>query len=163
MWSLIPKDWIAPVLMSIGLVLMALGWTSTYNTLNKERDDHKQVVAQYEQTIKNYKDAQTEANEKAEKERKRILKEAEVNEQIANRQYNDLLTQYRSSIVRYQQAAESGGERPSGGEHQAAQSGNGPSTSSGVLTISMSDAEVCAINTARLIAVRDWAIKLPSK
>lgn len=146
--------WVVSALLAVGLVLMAFGWNGTHNTLVKERAAHESVV-------QSFKDAQLEADKKAEAKRLELEKKATKDAQEADKRYSGLLAEYRSNLLRFK-ANQSGGSRPNSNYDEATSSGPGPGQStelpSGELIISMKDAEICAINTARLQAVRDWAL-----
>ena len=148
------QGWVVSALMAVGLVLMAFGWNGTHNTLVKERAQHELVVQQF-------KDVQTAANLKAEAKRKELEKKAIEDAQEADKRYSNLLAEYRSNLLRFK-ANQSGGTRPDSHYDEATPSSPGPGQSTklppGELIISMKDAEICAINTARLQAVREWAI-----
>ena len=146
------QGWVVSALMAVGLVLMAVGWHGTYQTLEKERAQHEQVVQQF-------KDAQLEANRKAEAKRAELEQKAIKDAAEADKRYGNLLAEYRANLLRFK-ANQGGGTGPSGGEDEAAASTPGPSQSPELssIVISMKDAEICAINTARLQAARDWAL-----
>lgn len=146
------NSWMVTALMAVGLVLMAVGWNGTHNTLIKER-------AQHEVVVQSYKDAQVEANRKAEAKRKELEKKAEQDAKEADKRYGSLLAEYRTNLLRFK-ATQSGGSGPSNSPDQATASSPGPSagTQFSTIVISMKDAEICAINTARLQAVHEWAL-----
>jgi hypothetical protein len=108
-------------------------------------------------TILNVKNAQEQAKvldlERAlEQERK----DAE-NARKADEAYNDLLRKYNSSIVRYQAS-----QRTPGGITLSSSSstfdGSYERSESTIISITLDDAGICAENTARLQAVRQWAL-----
>lgn len=146
------QGWVVSAAMAVGLVLMAFGWHGTYNTLATERLEHKQVVQQF-------KDTQAEANRKAEAKRIELERKATKDAQEADKRYGSLLAEYRTNLLRFK-ADQSGGSRPNSDQGEAATSSPGSSTGTqfSSIVITMKDAEICAINTARLQAVRDWAL-----
>lgn len=145
--------------------LLAFGcWRDTSKTLADERIAHAKEVATFVQ-------AQKDANENAQRTKARLEKEAKDNAQKAEAQYSDLLGQYRANLLRYQQATRSG---PSGPTYNRVDPaglplGTSPSTpvpsgpGEGSLIISFADADICAVNTARLQAAHDWAKNLPKR
>lgn len=146
------NSWMVTALMAVGLVLMAVGWNGTHNTLIKERAEHHVVV-------QSFIDAQVEADRKAEAKRKELEKKAEQDAKEADKRYGSLLAEYRTNLLRFKASqGNPGGSSDSGNEATA--SGPGPSTGTqfSTIVITMKDAEICAINTARLQAVRDWAL-----
>lgn len=149
-----PTSWYIVATLTLGLLATSYGWNSTYNKLTKER-------YQYVQTVQTFKDAQAEANRKAKAKRVEIEKEAKASAKKADDRYSDLLAKYRTNLVRYK-ANQGGSTGPNSNQHQAPTGSPGSGGSPDVLTITLRDAEVCAINTARLQAVRDWAISLPN-
>ena len=130
---------------------------NTQGRLAKEQASHAQ-------TIENFKTAQREADIRAQAIRETLLKEAEADAKQADANYSALLSKYNASLLRYK-ANQSAAVRPDSSQYPATQSGDGPSASPEVppagVVISMSDAQICAVNTARLQAVREWAISLP--
>lgn len=146
------QGWIVSGLMAVGLVLMAFGWNGTHNTLIRERAEHAQVVQAF-------KDAQAEANKKAEAKRIELEKKAKEDAEAADKRYGTLLTEYRTNLLRYKATHSSSGG-PNRSEVKATESSTGPSPSPELSTIiiTVKDAEICAVNTARLISVRDWAL-----
>lgn len=143
------------VLLNFGL---AWGWSSSHTALVKEKTAHQQDIT-------NFKNAQAQATADAKKQAASLKKEGQDAATKADKSYTSLLSQYHASLLRYsanQSAASSAGNS----ELQPAQSGNGLSSSTDLpatLTITGMDAELCAVNTARLQAVHDWAIELQQK
>lgn len=146
------QGWVVSALMAVGLVLMAVGWHGTYQTLEKERAEHAQFAQQVVV-------AQAEADRKAEAKRKELERKAIQDAAEADKRYGSLLTEYRANLLRFK-ANQSSGSGPGGGEVEATASTSGSSegTQFSSIVISMKDAEICAINTARLQAARDWAL-----
>lgn len=98
----------------------------------------------------------------------------------ADDNYNALLGRYRASLLRYRAAQREGGETSASAGSGGTEGGDGSRFSPELpapryaldtvifppkdsIIIPMEDAEICAINTARLKVVRDWAIKLGPK
>lgn len=157
----IPISWFAMAGMGVALVVTSTGWSNTSDKLKAERAAHEQTKIDHKAEIDRFKQAQQEADRKAKETAERLRKEAEANAKQADARYDDLYAQYRANLLRYRaNQGNSGG--PNRGELPAAGSGNGPSgspnVSPGELIISMRDAEVCAVNTARLQSVREWAL-----
>lgn len=142
--------------LAASTLIANLGWTHTSKALKQERTIHAQDIA-------NFKTAQTLANQMAEVQRTQLIQESKVNAAKADASYATLLTQYRASLVRYR-ANIGSGSQANHNQLSTPQGGNGPSTSPQLLesiTISLPDADICAVNTARLQAVHDWATSLP--
>lgn len=157
MWGLnpIPISWYVSAALAVMVTITTAGWVHTNNVLQRERAYHQQ----FEQRVK---DAQAEANQKAEQKRKELEEKARREAEQADKRYDDLYSKYRANLLRYQASQRSSGG-PSDRYLQATEGGDGPGGSpelSEGLIISVHDAEICAVNTARLQAVRDWAIKL---
>ena len=148
----IPKSWYAPIVLGLALIITSLGWADSHKTLVKERAEHAVVVQQF-------KDAQQEANRKAEAKRVELEKKAKDDATKADKRYNTLLTEYRSNLLRYK-TSQSVASRSDHSQLPAPEGGNRSGSNTDVLTISLDDAEVCAINTARLQIVHDWATEL---
>jgi len=151
--QVIPTSWYVSGFLAFTTLLMGVGWDHTIKTLHKERAEHVQVV-------QSFKDTQAEANRKAEAKRVELKKESEENAKNADRRYNDLYSVYRANLLRYK-ADQGNSVRSNRSELQPTQGGNRPSGSTDVLTITISDANICATNTARLQAVREWALDPP--
>lgn len=130
------------------VVLMACGWQDTTDKLHKEQKSHKQ-------DIQLFKDAQIEADTKAQKERKRLEDEAKTEAKQADAKYSTLLTSYRANLVRLK-ANQSVSSRSDYSEVPPPESGDGPSGGT-LIPITPKDADICAVNTARLQVVQEWA------
>jgi len=151
--QIVPTSWYVSGFLAVTTLLMAAGWDHTTKTLHEERIEHTQVVQMFT-------DRQTEANRKAEVKRVELKKEAEENAKKADLRYGALLAEYRTNLLRFK-ANQSNSVRPNSGEVRPTEGGNRPSTSTEVLTITLDDAGICAVNTARLQAVREWALDPP--
>lgn len=147
-----------PVLLVLTQLGTAYGWYSTHNQLLKEKAAHQLDISKF-------KDAQKAADDKAQAEKSILQKESKANADQADASYATLYSQYRSVLLRYNQARSSATEQSDNHQLPPAQGGNGPSASTqvpaGSITITLDDANVCAINTARLQAVHDWALNPP--
>lgn len=135
-------------------------WNHTSALLKTEKAAHSTDIA-------NFKKAQADANTAAQAEKTRLDKESKASATKADAQYSTLLGQYRINLLRYQ-ANQSGTKPTVNYQLPTPSSGYGPGAGTiisdvpgGVLSISLDDANICAINTARLSAVHDWAISLP--
>jgi hypothetical protein len=138
--------------------LVVLAFLFTFKMYDKE---HKALLAEqlaHKSDVQHFKDVQADANRKAEDTKNKLTREAKANAKQADQNYSDLLSRYRANLVRYK-ANQGGGSGPDHRENPPAQSGDGPGESSDVLAITKDDADICAVNTARLQAVHDWAIK----
>ena len=149
----IPISWYIILALTLTSVVSGLGWSSTYKTLTKERAQHELVVQQFKAT-------QKDANAKAEAKRVELEKEGIENAKKADQRYSSLLSEYRANLVRFK-ANQGSRSRPNSDQLQPTQGGNGPSGSTELLEITMDDAQICAVNTARLQAVREWALDPP--
>jgi hypothetical protein len=151
-----PREWIIA-----GLLITNGG---TYYMWQRTQDALVTEKAAHIQTIKTFKDAQEEANRKAKETKERLEKEAKANAEQADAHYATLLDKYHANLLRFK-ANQSASLGAGGGAYPATQGGNGPSGSPELseeqIIISLADAKICAVNTARLEAVHDWAIKLP--
>lgn len=143
-------------LLAASTLLANTLWQHTIKALKQERAVHAQDIS-------NFKTTQTLANSLAEAQRTQLLQESKANAAKADASYTTLLTQYHASLVRY---SANHGSTSQAADHQlpATQGSNGPSTSPDIsdsIIITNSDGEICAVNTARLQAVHDWAVSLP--
>lgn len=143
------------------LVCVQLGtlyeWKHTHDQLIAEQVSHKNDNA-------TFKNAQADANAKAQQIKQTLQKESKANADQADARYATLLVQYRSNLLRYQ-ANQSITSGPYNYQLPTAESSNGPGSGSDLpsntIHITLDDAGVCAINTARLQAVHDWAVNPP--
>lgn len=134
------------------------GWRLYHTQL-----DLQQEKAAHTKDINDFKNAQELANAKAEMKRAEIIRESEADAAKADANYLNLLAKYHASLVRYK-ASQSGSGRPNSDQYPTTQGGDGPSTSTELpdqINITVEDAQICAVNTARLQAVHDWAVNLP--
>lgn len=145
-----------PVLFVSLQVLTAYGWYHDHYALKAEK-------AELQTEVNNVKAAQAAANAKAEAEKTQLKQESETKANAADQNYSSLLAKYKSSLLRYETTQGASKQSNSGSTSSSSESGNGPSSSTvipEVITIPSSDAQICAINTARLQAVHDWAVAL---
>lgn len=131
--------------------------------LKHTRDKLTAEVSAHVKDINDFKTAQAEADKNAQTLKDTLIKESKANADQADSNYDTLLTKYRSSLLRFSSSQSHPG---AGGDNQlpTAQGGNGPGAGSEFpksITISGDDAGICAVNTARLVAVHDWAVGLP--
>lgn len=126
-----------------------------------------------------YAQAQAEYEAKALREKEEIERKNREEAKKADAAYNDLLGKYRTNLVRYQ-AAQRQSSRPnlsvapgtSDGDYRSRRSPQLPAPEYLVdrriivedsVIIPMADAEICAVNTARLIVTRDWVLNTHSQ
>lgn len=145
----------------IGLLIAVNAFTGWQ--LKHTRDSLRTEVAAHVKDISDFRNAQVEADKQAAATKVALTKESKADADQADANYSILLSRYRTSLLRF---SPSQGGSGTIGDHQlpASQGGDGPSSSTDLpksLTITGSDAEVCATNTARLMVVHDWAVKLP--
>lgn len=144
----------------IGLMLVSNSFTGW--ELKHTRDNLKAEVAAHIKDINDFKTAQAKANEDAKQIQDTLIKRSQDDATKADSNYNHLLAQYRASLVRFN-ASQSGSKQAGDSQFPSAQNGNGPGADTNLskgLMISMDDAQICAVNTARLQSVHDWAISL---
>lgn len=149
------KIWLI-VLLIVGNGFFAWEWRHTDAALVKEKAAHAA-------DIQNFKTAQTLADAKAQAERIALQKESKANADQADANYTGLAAKYHASLLRYAQTT-SGGKGPGNNQLPTTQGTDGPSPSTDLpatLTITGSDAQICADNTARLQTAHDWALSLP--
>ncbi|MGC4252418.1 MAG: hypothetical protein QM605_13410 [Sphingobium sp.] len=149
------------LILGAGLLLLLIVQTfrlqATEASLSAEKAGRQSDRAAYAQ-------AQAEATSAALSAKKK--KEAEYAEKTdaADARYADLSQQYRAAVLRYQAAQRevSGTDLPE--STQATESGDGPGGGAvlpvGTILIPEADAFICGTNTARLEAVRVWALSL---
>jgi hypothetical protein len=146
-----PLQWIVVGLICSNVTTYTL-WQSNHKAFENEKAAHVQ-------TVSNYKAAQAEADAKANLIKETLTLKAKADAQQADSNYASLLSKYNANLLRYK-ATQSVTIQPSNNPtNPTSESGNGPSTGPQLpeaITISMGDAEICAINTARLQTVREW-------
>lgn len=113
---------------------------------------------------KDYQRAQAEATANALSDKMKKEAEYAAKAYEADARYADLSGQYRAAVLRYQaaQRAVGGSDLPSAAEATQSRdgSGGGAVISAGDILIPQADALICAENTARLEAVRAWALSI---
>ena len=113
---------------------------------------------------KEYHRAQMEATAKAYAAKIKTEKAYEAEREKADLAADDLGKQYRAAVLRYQAAQRAAGGADLPQPTQGAASGDGPGGPAvipqGSILIPQDDALICADNTARLEAVRGWALGL---
>lgn len=152
----IAKHW---KLIGVGVLVVALALTYAWGSAGwRKADQHKTA---HEQTIRDYKTAQEQAQKKFDAQ---IAEFQAQNRRLNNeidRKANDVAIVYRDRVIRLPaapaQCAAGGSDMPATG---AAQRGDSPSGDSVLLT--RSDALICADNTARLLQVKEWGEGLRS-
>lgn len=158
--QVIPSSWYVIAVLTLTLLVSSCGWQNAHKSLTRERAAHNQ-------TIQTFTDAQAEANRKAEAKRKELETTANENAKQADTKYASLYDQYESNLLRFK-ASQSDLIRSYRSLIQATKSGHRPSGSADVLDgqtpeliITLADGRICAVNTARLQAVREWALGPP--
>lgn len=130
-------------------------WRHTDAALKSER-------AAYAAQAASFKNAQAVANAQANAERAVLQKESKANADQADASYATLLAKYHASLLRYSTSS-SGTSQAGDSQLPTPQGSDGPSTGAELpptLTITGDDAQICAVNTARLQAVQTWALQL---
>lgn len=131
-------------------------WQHTSADLKTEKASH---IAD----VNSYKQAQADAQNKADATKKQLQKESQDKANAADSSYANLLATYHANLVRYKtlEGIRSG---PSGGSASGStQVPNGTSSNPqfpSTVTITADDAEICTENTARLSNAHDWALTL---
>jgi hypothetical protein len=162
------KTLIANIIKYWYVWLIALLVSSNGFTYWRWQVNHTQLikeVAAFNAQAASFKAAQAAANAQANAERNVLQKESKADAEQADADYATLLAQYHASLLRYS-ASQGDTQQPGNNQLQPTQGSNGSSPSTDLpaqIVISGSDAEVCAVNTARLQAVHDWAITLPKE
>ncbi len=161
LWASVVKYWQYYLigLLAAGNILSYHEWQTTKGQLALEKASHATDVATFKQ-------AQADALARAEAQKKALIAVSEAKANAADQSYSALYAEYRANLLRYK--ADTGkGSGPVAGEHSdPAQSVDGPSSGtvvppvSGTITITAEDANICAVNTARLQTAHDWALKL---
>lgn len=154
----IQKHWV-PWLIGVLLITNL----TTGLLLYRSHEDLSTQKHKYEETVKSYKTAKEEAEDKVAEVTERLEKKAKIDAKQSDQTYAALLKRYNASLVRYK-AAESLRSGASGGNASgAAAGGNGAGGNSELpaqLTISGDDARICAVNTAKLQSLQAWALTL---
>lgn len=149
------------LLLGVGLILLLIVQTfrlqNTQAALEAERAARSADRSEYRR-------AQAEATANALADARKKEAEDAKKADAADARYADLSQQYRAAVLRYQaaQGAARQADLPSAPESPASSDGpGGPSlVPQGSILIPQEDALICATNTARLEAVRGWALNL---
>lgn len=156
------RFWVPAVLVATNLFTVS-ALLETKEDLNQEKKDRATEVQRF-------RDAQDTANNLAKQAKRRIEEENKRNAEQATQRYDDLLDKYRANLVRYKtdQSVAPGAlhyQYPTPGVPSVgAGSTSVPSgTSPDSITISLRDADICAVNTARLQAAHEWAKSLSAR
>lgn len=148
------KFWYVPV---IGLLLTTNMITNTQYKHVKSQLVAEQVAHKLDN--ENFKQAQALADKQAKDKEELLKKESKANAEKADASYSTLLGKYNASLLRYK-TNQSGTIQPDYHQLPTPQGSDGPSPSpqfSSTISITIDDAQICAVNTARLQAVHDWA------
>lgn len=146
------------VFVTLFLLAVAIGstlsWYITDLKLTNEISARAEDKASYERAQAEYEaEALRQKLQKEEEDRKRA--------EEADSRYAALLSQYNASLVRYKDAQRAISRAYLSGSTDTPEGGDGPSGSpvlpEDTLIISYDDALICAVNTARLKAVQEWA------
>jgi hypothetical protein len=138
------------------LTLTSYEWRHTSDKLNIERAAHAA-------DIKAYKAAQDAANKQAKDLKADLLNKAKDEAIKADKNYSNLLATYRANLLRLQTTQGNIRAASGSGSSNTTQIADGSSTNtevSSTITITMDDAQICAINTARLQAAHNWAVEI---
>lgn len=149
--------WLVGVLIA-GNIGTCWEWRHTDALLVKERAAHAADIASYKQ-------AQATANLLAQTEKSALQKESKADADQADANYAGLAAKYHASLLRYSQTP-GAASVPGNHQLQSPEGSDGPGASTDLpatLVITGSDAQICAVNTARLQAVQTWAITLPKE
>lgn len=140
-------------------LITGVGWHLSHKALVAEKAAH-----QLDNSL--FKQAQKLADKNAQAEKDRLIKEAHANAAQADAKYSTLLSSYHTNLLRYR-ANQSDAHQTEYHQLPTPQGGDGPSAGAQLpstsIVISIDDAQVCAVNTARLMAVHDWAVTLPKE
>lgn len=149
------------LLVSVGLILLLIVQTfrlqNTQAALEAERAGRTADRSEYRRA-----QAEATANAIADARKKEVedAKKADA----ADVRYADLSQQYRAAVVRYQAAQGRAGKpdlrKTTEGSTSSDRSGGPTIIPQGSILIPQEDALICATNTARLEAVREWAQSL---
>lgn len=133
-------------------------------TLHACNDAHAALTkekASHAADVQSYKNAQAAAQKLADDTKTRLQHENQEKADEADANYTTLLSKYRTSLLRRETTPRTSGQPGGGQSDGTAQGDNGPSYSTNVpagsITITNSDADICAVNTARLQVAHDWA------
>lgn len=144
----------------IGLLLVC-NLTLGYGLLHEHQRYLAEVSAHKADNAK-FVAAQKAADLAEQAEKKQLQTESKAAQHVADTNYSALLSQFNASLLR-NKATNPSGAQPAGGDQLPTTQGtDGPGTDTKLpnqITITGADAEICAVNTARLLAAHDWAIQ----
>lgn len=140
------------IIAALGATVVGLAGVGYYyhDKWSDEKLAHKADIA-------SYKTAQEQAEQRVQDTKTKLEQESKQNATEADTKYASLLSKYRLSIKQSTQSTSSG---TGSSEDDVPKSSDGPSTGSELLTITEEDADICAVNTARLQVVQEWATSL---
>lgn len=157
------RDYVSIALLA-GILITSLGWYITNARLTAAKSEVTTQKSLRKKDRAQYQAAQKEAEARAYQQKQRIERENNERAKKADQDYNDLLSKYNAALVRYRSAQRSASRSDLPRSSDSSESGDRPSESSELfensepVIIPFEDAKICAENTARLEAVRDWAI-----
>ena len=150
------KDWLL-IICGVLLIVGGIDLSLTHSALDKEKALRKA-------DSESYKKAQAEYTAKAIAEKARVEKENEEKSKQADANYADLRSKYDAALLRYAASQRQSSKPNLSVSASPSEGSNGPGAgtelSSELITIPFSDAQICAVNTARLKAIHDWASSL---
>ncbi|WP_257540985.1 hypothetical protein [Sphingobium sp. CFD-1] len=148
---------IGAAFLLLALIIQTFRLSATEGALSAEKAGRRADHAAYEKA-----QAQAAADALSAK-LKKDAENAQKAEQ-ADQRYADLSQQYRAAVLRYQAAQREAGSADLSIPAESPESGDGPGRGAvfpvGSILIPENDAFICATNTARLQAVREWAASL---
>lgn len=145
--------------------LVGLNFFTAYEW-HKDHTALKTEKASHQADISSYKKAQADAQAKVTAEKEQLKVQSKEKADEADKNYSSLLDKYRANLLRYETHQGFSGKSSGSELSESTESGDGPGENSDVpatVTITGSDAQICAENTARLQSVHDWAIHLGDK
>lgn len=126
-----------------------------------EHSNYVKEVAAHKADNSKFIAAQAAANQTEQNIKQQLQTESKAAKHEADTNYNALLVKYNASLMRYS-ANKSGSSSAGDNQLSTPQSVDGPGADAYLpvqITISGSDAEICAVNTARLQAAHEWALQ----
>jgi len=160
------KDYILGFL-ALGFVVSSVGWSLADGKADKYKAEVQTQMEGRTADAEKYRAAQAEYTEKALREKAEIERIDRERKEQADREYDTLLNEYRSTLRLRQYTPSTGGTDGRGDLSR-------PTTPPGVpiagapspvvppseyLLISWDDADICAENTAKVLALYDFAKK----
>ena len=166
-WARI-KDYVF-MATAVALIGMTVNWYITDNKLDNVRLELRAEEAGRLADREGYRRAQAEYEAEQLAEKARIERENNERMRKADEAYNSLVAEYRANLVRWQRdraprGTNSGSNlpaapNPSESSNRSSERTGVPTKYSEYVAISPEDADVCAVNTARLKTVREWALE----